>query len=163
MVGGLSKSAALTGFRIGYLLGPPAFIKQVTLAHQLMVTCAPRLSQLLALEIFRTPGRLTAHLPDYRAAREAVLETKAAFPAGVELAVGSGAFYATIELGTQMQTPAYDLALEALEAVDVAVVPGCAFGGQDDFIRISYAGGVESTEAGLRRLATFLRAKVGGG
>ena len=158
LVGGLSKSCALTGFRLGWLIAPPAFVAQATLAHQLMVTCAPRLSQLVALEVFREPSRLTAHLPDYARARAALAEARDALPPEVELRLGQGAFYAVLELaGARLpEGGAMALALEALRAVDVAVVPGAAFGPDDRFWRLSYAAGAEVAEAGLRRLGAFL-------
>lgn len=158
LVSGLSKSCALTGFRLGYLAGPAPFIKQATLAHQLMVTCAPRLSQLVALEVFCAPERLRAHLPMYREAREALERTASALPEPSQLRLGSGAFYATLDVEAWAEAGTLALALELLEEEDVAVVPGIAFGPSGDwFFRLSYAGGAEVAEEGLRRIARFLR------
>ena len=59
---GLSKSCALTGQRLGYLIAPTAVVPKAILAHQLLVTCAPRLAQLAAIEVFRQPEYLVKHL-----------------------------------------------------------------------------------------------------
>lgn len=161
LIGGLSKSNALTGFRIGYLIGPTDFVRQAILLHQLMVTCAPRLSQLMALEIFRTPERLRAHVPIYAEARRALEARAGGLPAAVPLRLGEGAFYATLELaGTPAEGRAHAWALEALEAVDVAVVPGIAFGGADDFWRLSYACGAEVVGPAFERLGRFLSERI---
>ena len=159
MVSGLSKSCSLTGFRLGYVLAPSEFIAKATLANQLMVTCAPRLSQLMALEIFRRPEQLTASLPIYRAARHALLKSAHLLPSGAELYLGPGAFYAVLDVSQWAKTMggSMGLALRLIDSVDVAVVPGIAFGPSGDwFWRLSYAGGADSAEEGLGRIAEFL-------
>lgn len=166
-VSGLSKSCALTGFRIGYLCGPAGFVAKATLAHQLMVTCAPRPSQLLALEIFREPDRLRAHVPGYAVTRAALAEVAPALPPGAELHLGEGAFYAVVDVERWLpeagETRTLDLALALLDAEDVAVVPGIAFGSRGDwFLRLSFAGPSEVAAEGLRRVARFLAVKPPG-
>lgn len=153
-VGGLSKSCALTGFRLGFLLAPAEFVKRATLVHQLMVTCAPRLSQLFAVEVFCRPEVLKAHLPLYRAARKALREGASQLPDHVGLSLGEGAFYATLEFEDTEQD-SLALAVQAVEQADVAVVPAEAFGGRG-FWRLSYAAGAEAAAEGLRRLGSFL-------
>lgn len=158
-ISGLSKSCALTGFRMGYICGPSSFVAPATLLNQLMVTCAPRLSQLMALEVFAEPERLTAHLPDYAAARAAVQAAAGDLPENC-LHLGDGAFYAVLDVRPWLEgrgTLAW--ALDLLEAEDVAVVPGVAFGPSGDwFVRLSYAGGAEVAAEGIRRIARYLRA-----
>ncbi len=157
-VSGLSKSCAMTGLRLGYLVGDAAFIKQATLAHQLMVTCAPTLSQFAAAQVFREPGRLRAHLGDYQAARDAVRVAAKDLPEDAPLFLGDGAFYAIIDVSQYAQGDPLALAMTLLEEEDVVVVPGTAFGASGDwFWRLSYAAGVEPVTQGLRRIARFLR------
>lgn len=155
LVSGLSKSCALTGFRLGYLVADAAFVKQATLAHQLVVTCAPRLSQYAALEVFERPELLTAHVPYYAEARAAVVEAGANIP----LFVGKGAFYAIVDVSERAVGDPFGLAVELFEAEDVIVVPGTAFGADANwFWRLSYAAGAETATEGVRRIARFLGA-----
>ncbi len=166
LVSGLSKSCALTGYRLGYLCGPAAFVERAALVHQLMVTCAPRIAQRVALEVFTHPERLSAHLPVYAEARTALAALSAQLPSGAELHLGPGAFYAilvvdrwTRALRSPNQPGSLALALDLLEHEDVAVVPGVAFGPSgDDFLRLSYAGGPELATAGLARIFRRLSA-----
>ncbi len=162
IVSGLSKSCALTGFRLGYVCGPQAVMPKLVLANQLMVTCAPRLSQLMALEILAEPERLTAHKPFYAEARQALMDRASDLPPQATLRVGDGAFYATVDvrpwLSKKRGITTLSLALDLLAEEDVAVVPGVAFGIDtgDWFWRLSYAAGPSSAAEGMSRLARFL-------
>ena len=160
-VSGLSKCCALTGQRLGYLIAPSSIAAQAKLAHMLMVTCAPRLAQLVAMEVFAQPELLRSQVPFYRKARAAVVEASTAFPADVTLRVGDGAFYATIDVSTFAAGDPMALAIELFEAEDVLLVPGVAFGPSGDwFWRISYAAGADAVREGLSRVARFLSARV---
>jgi aminotransferase len=163
-VSGLSKNCALTGYRLGYLVAEAGFVKQAALLHQLMVTCAPRVAQLAAIEIFREPGRLRAHLPYYAAARARLEEEARGLPADAPLHLGAGAFYAILDVSAYLEgagpgpsAPVMRLALELLDEEDVVVVPGIAFGPSGGwFWRLSYAAGADLAGEGLRRVARFL-------
>lgn len=158
-VSGLSKSCAFTGLRLGYLLGPPDFVARATLVQQLMVSCAPRQAQHAALRVFEQPDLLTAHLPYYRQARAALREAAVDLPSQVSLHLGSGGFYAILDISA-LGEDALELALELLAAEDVAVVPGTAFGPSGGwFWRLSYAGGAELIREGVARIARFLSAR----
>lgn len=156
-VGGLSKSCAMTGFRLGYLIAPPPFVTQASLAHQLMVTCAPRLSQLVALEVFKEPAVLTAHVDYYRQARAALSSAAQGLPESAQLFLGEGAFYGIVDVSALAAGDPYGLAVQLLEEEDVVVVPGNAFGASGDwFWRLSYAAGAEAAAEGMTRVARFL-------
>lgn len=156
-VGGLSKSCAMTGLRLGYLIGEAEFMKKATLLHQLMVTCAPRLAQLAALEVVARPELLRAHVPHYEAARAKVHELSARFPAHARVLLGDGAFYAIVDVEAAAQGDPLALALRLLDEEDVVAVPGVAFGASGAwFLRLSYAAGAEKVGAGFERLAAFL-------
>ena len=153
LVSGLSKSCAMTGFRLGYLIGPSEFISQATFVHQLMVTCAPRLSQLMAIEVFKEPSYLTRHLSMYTEARKSLLSMSGQ----AKLYLGEGAFYAIVDVEEQAMGDSMSLALRLLQEENVAVVPGVAFGsGGDWFWRLSYALGVSTATEGMKRIIQFL-------
>ncbi len=157
-VGGLSKSCAFCGFRLGYVIADSTFIQKATVAHQMMVTCAPRLSQLMAIEVFKKPELLKAHLPFYATARERVRTVAAELPPDAPLFLGEGAFYAVLDVSNHAREGSMALALQLLEHEDVVVVPGTAFGPNGDwFWRISYAAGAEIASEGMARIARFIR------
>lgn len=162
-VGGLSKSCSMTGLRLGYLIAGAAEVKKMTLAHQLMVTCAARIAQLAALEVFREPSRLRAFIPHYERARAELARVASLLPGDAPLFVGPGAFYAILDVSRYTgDGGTLALAMELLDAEDVVVVPGVAFGSPsgDWFWRLSYAAGAEAVSEGLTRIARFLRARV---
>lgn len=157
VVGGLSKSCALTGHRIGYVIAPEALADRLVLVNQMMVTCAPRPAQHIALEAFERPEALTAHVPFYENTREVMREAAEGLPADAPLRLGSGGFYAVLDVRAYAAGDPMALALDLLERENVAVVPGLAFGPSGDwFWRMSYAAGPEVVQEALRRIADFL-------
>jgi aspartate/methionine/tyrosine aminotransferase len=159
-VGGLSKSCSMTGLRLGFMIGNSRLMRQATMAHQMLVTCAPRLSQLAAIEVFREPARLSAHLPYYVAARAAIATVADRLPKDAPLFLGDGAFYAILDVSAYAEGDPMALAIELLEKEDVVVVPGNAFGaGGEWFWRISYAAGADAAKEGILRIARFLGAR----
>ena len=155
-VSGLSKCCAMTGLRLGYLIAGQAFVKQTTLAHQLLVTCAPRLAQLAAIEVFRRPEYLRQQVPYYAETRQVLREFESKLPEDTPLILGGGAFYASIDVSSRTNDP-LSFAIKLLEEKDVVVVPGIAFGEQGDwFWRMSYAAGPDTVREGLCRVAEFL-------
>lgn len=156
-VSGLSKCCAMTGLRLGYLIADENFVKQATLAHQLLVTCAPRLSQLTAIEVFDSPELLRKQVPFYAETRAVIQEASLALPDDVDLYLGDAAFYAVIDISTRSTDP-LGFAIELFEAEDVVVVPGTAFGASGDwFWRLSYAAGPDAVREGLLRICRFLK------
>ena len=153
LVGGLSKSCALTGYRLGYVVGGAALMARATLVNQL----APRPAQYMALEIFEHPERLKAHLPFYQATRERLLEVAPQLPEQATLHLGGGAFYAVLDVSRYTSDP-MALALALVAEQDVLVVPGVAFGPSGRwFWRMSYAAGPDVAGEGLARVARFLK------
>jgi aminotransferase len=156
-VSGLSKSCSMTGFRLGYLIGSAKLVKHATFAHQMLVTCAPRIAQLAAMEIFKEPRRLSANLPYYEASRAALRSVAHELPTDAPLFLGDGAFYAILDVSKYARGDPLALALELLEKEDVVVVPGVAFGPSGHwFWRLSYAAGAEASREGLHRIGRFL-------
>ncbi|MEO8383488.1 MAG: pyridoxal phosphate-dependent aminotransferase [Acidobacteriota bacterium] len=157
---GLSKSHAMTGLRLGWILGREALMKPVITAHQYIATCASVFSQSLAELILGAPEWNAQWLDrvraQFRAQREAALyaiehelETTLTPPAG--------AFYAFTPVpACESLTFAQTLATDAA----VLVIPGVAFGphGQG-FVRISFAASPSQITAGIERIGRWLRAQ----
>lgn len=160
-VGGLSKSCSMTGMRLGFIIANARFVKPATLTHQMLVTCAPRLAQLAAIEVFKEPARLKAHLPHYQKAREAIRGVADKLPKDAPLFLGDGAFYGILDVSKYAKGDPMALAMDLLEQEDVVVVPGNAFGaGGEWFWRISYSAGAAAATEGFTRIARFLGARA---
>ena len=130
---GLSKSAALTGWRIGWALGPQALVEEMTKLQQFTFVHAPSFTQKAALAALETD--LTAAVPVYRKKRDFMLAGLRA--AGYRVAEPGGAFYLFAQV-----PPAYPHAQAFVEAAlraGLLLVPGQVFSRRDTHVRISYA------------------------
>ena len=159
VVGGLSKSHAMTGLRLGWVLAREAVLKPVITAHQYIATCASVFSQALAEMIF-TDGTwnaawLASVREQFRTQREAALYA-IRHELEVDLDPPAGAFYAFAPVpACESVSFAKTLATDAA----VLVIPGAAFGARGQgFVRISYAAPVEQITAGIERMGRWLRA-----
>ncbi len=148
MAGSLSKSCALTGLRLGWLIGPAEVITRAVTAHGLLNTAAGTIGQRAALAVFREPALLEEHRPLYAARRRVLLH--AAEEYGVHLVAPEGAFYAMVHL------PRERAAERLLEEHRVVTVPGHAFGSSaDGWLRVSWVAPNAALVEGLRRIGEF--------
>jgi aspartate/methionine/tyrosine aminotransferase len=148
VAGSLSKSCALTGLRLGWLIGPAEVITQAVTAHGLVNTAAGTIGQRAALAIFREPALLAAHRPIYAAKREVLLQAARRY--GVEIVAPEGAFYAMV------YSPRERAAERLLEEHRVVTVPGHAFGSSaEGWLRISWVAPDAALREGLRRIGEF--------
>jgi aspartate/methionine/tyrosine aminotransferase len=154
VVGSLSKSCALTGLRLGWLIGDREVVAAAVRAHQLVNTAASTFSQRVALEIFAAPEALGAHRERYAAARAELLDRFAAH--GLEHAPIEGAFYAFVRLPPPLAADSL-AAVEALvERERVVAVPGGAFGDAGEgWLRISWVAERDRLREGIERIARF--------
>ncbi len=159
VVGGMSKSHAMTGLRLGWALAREAVMKPIVTAHQYVATCASAFSQSLAESILTDAAWNRTWLDRVRAQFREQRET-ALFSIARELEVSipspAGAFYAFVPV------PACDTVLFAKTlATDAAVlvIPGIAFGSLGEgFVRISYAAPLDAIGTGIERIGRWLRA-----
>ncbi len=147
VVGSLSKSNALTGLRLGWILGPASFVEQAVKVHAWIASCADVFAQRVALHVFETnaPGEHAA----WYAAR--VVPTVAALrESGLRFIAPDGAFYACVELpGTQ----SLETALALVDEDDVVTIPGIAFGASlEGWLRLSWVAPENDVREGLRRI-----------
>lgn len=147
VVGGLSKCAALTGLRLGWLGAPADLMPLVLRAHQLMTTACSTYSQRVALELLQA-GRIGAQRPLYLERRQSLLEALD----GLQAVEPEGAFYCMVKIPGS--TGSLEVALQLLEQERVVTVPGVAFGAEG-WLRISWAGDPEDVRFGLERLQRF--------
>jgi aspartate aminotransferase len=161
IVGSVSKTFAMTGWRIGYTLAPEALIQAMTKVQSQSTSNPTSIAQYAALEAMRgSMDSVPVMLAEYTKRRKRIVEGLRAIP-GVTCEWPGGAFYAfpniSAHLGDGENARAKtctDLARLLLEKAHVAVVPGEAFGAPG-FLRLSYATSIERIDEGLRRLGKF--------
>lgn len=152
-VSGVSKSHAMTGFRIGVAAGPEWLIKAMERlqSHSSGNPCS--ISQAAAVAAFEGPQEFLAEWCErFRARRDLVVSAINAIP-GLSTPVPDGAFYCMVDAAPLMERFGDDAKL-ALHLLDhgVAIVPASAFGGRDGF-RISFAADEAQLVEACRRIA----------
>ncbi len=155
-VSGVSKSHAMTGFRIGVSVGPEWLVQAMTRlqSHSSGNPCS--ISQAAAVAAFEGPqGFLRDWCERFRARRDLVVALINAIP-GLSTPVPDGAFYCMVDAAPLMARFTDDEAL-AMQLLDhgVAIVAASAFGAQDGF-RISFAADEAKLEQALSRIAKAL-------
>jgi aspartate aminotransferase len=161
IVGSVSKTFAMTGWRIGYTLAPEPLIQGMTKVQSQSTSNPTSIAQYAALEAMRgSMDSVPVMLAEYTKRRKRIVEGLRAIP-DVTCEWPGGAFYAfpniSAHLGDGENARAKtctDLARLLLEKAYVAVVPGEAFGAPG-FLRLSYATSIERIDEGLRRLDKF--------
>ncbi len=157
IVGSLSKTFAMTGWRIGYTLAPQPLVEATLKLQSQSTSNATSISQYAALEALRGPmDSVATMLAEYARRRARILAGMRAIP-GITCTAPEGAFYVFPNAAAKLRNGAADttaLARHLLERQHVVVVPGEAFGAPG-FLRISYATSMERIEEGLRRLERF--------
>lgn len=152
-VSGVSKSHAMTGFRIGVATGPQWLIKAMEKLQSHSSGNPSSVSQAAAVAAFEGPQDFLLGWRDrFRARRDLVVAGVNAIP-GLSTPVPDGAFYCMVDAAPLMRRFGDDnaLALHLLEH-GVAIVPASGFGGRDGF-RISFAADEAKLEEALRRIA----------
>jgi len=152
----LSKSNALTGLRLGWILGPVAFIDEAIKVHAWATSCADTFAQRVALSIFATPGGLQEHFEWYRARHGELLE--ALRETGLRYVPPEGSFYVCVRLPDGAGS--LQAAMDLIETQDVVAIPGIAFGESlEGWLRLSWVAPAERVREGLRRIATYCNSK----
>lgn len=158
VINGLSKSHAMTGWRIGLLFAPEKIAKHILKVHQYNVTCASSISQMAALQAL-TKG-IDDALPmkeEYKKRRDYVFQRLKAM--NLEVVKPNGAFYFFVKIPSK-QISSFDFCLQLVKQSGVAVVPGSAFSSYGEgYFRLSFAYSMTTLEEGLNRLASFLEIK----
>ena len=159
ITGSFSKTYAMTGWRVGFALGPQKLLSSMVKLQSHSTSNPTAFAQHGALEALRGPQDSVARmLAEYGRRRERIVEGLRAIP-GVRSTKPEGAFYAYPNISAYLNkdgvTDATVLAEKLLEIAQVAVVPGPAFG-TEDHVRISYAASLEQIDEGLRRMKDFL-------
>jgi len=155
IVNGFSKTFAMTGWRLGYALGPAPIIKAMTKMHQFGIMSSPTTSQFAAIEALRSCDADVERMrSEYNYRRRFIVDGFRNM--GLSCFEPLGAFYVfpcIKSLGMSSEEFANKLLFEE----KVAVVPGNAFGESGEgFIRCSYAYSIDSIDEALKRIGRFV-------
>ena len=156
VINGFSKSYAMTGWRLGYALGPRPIIDAMATLHQVAVICAPITSQYAAVVAMNEcDGEIDAMRHQYDMRRRFLINELNAI--GLPCYNAQGAFYVFADIrGTGMTSEQFceKLLLEGR----VAVIPGNAFGkAGEGFVRISYSYSLDHLMEATKRISAFLK------
>lgn len=156
LVSGLSKSHAMTGWRLGYIAGPAPLIGEIYKMHGFMVTCVNDIAQDAAIEALNN-GREdpVAFRKEYQKRRDFVVDRMEKM--GFDIATPDGAFYVFAKIPAQFGKDDFNFALDLAKKAKVGVIPGSAFGaGGEGYIRISYAASDEKLQKAMDQIKQYL-------
>ena len=159
VVNGFSKTYAMTGWRLGYALGPERIIKLMTKIHQFGIMSSPTTSQYAAIEALRSCDDDVEDMRcEYNYRRRVIVDGFRKM--GLSCFEPLGAFY-VFPCIKRMGMTSEEFCNRLLQEEKVAVVPGTAFGEcGEGFIRCSYAYSVEAIEEALRRIERFVKKHI---
>ena len=155
-INGFSKTFAMTGWRLGYAMGPKAVMDQVKKIHQFVIMSAPTISQYAGLEALRNgDADIERMKKEYDKRRKYLL--KEFDRLGLPCFEPRGAFYIFPYIGKYGMS-SEEFATDLLEKEHVVVVPGTAFGDSGEgFVRISYAYSLDALKEAIKRIEKYLK------
>jgi aspartate aminotransferase len=169
LVDGVSKSYAMTGWRIGYAAGPASILTAMATIQSQSTSNPTSISQKAAVAALNGPrASIDRMVAEFASRRDYMVGRLRAMP-GVSCFQPQGAFYAFPHVagvysawgGTGTIRGSHDLATYLLEEARIAVVAGAAFG-DDRHIRLSYATSLDQIRTGLDRMETALSKLISG-
>ena len=146
----------MTGWRLGYVMGPRVIIDQVKKIHQFVVMSAPTISQYAGLEALRNGDNDIERMKkEYDKRRKYLL--KEFNRLGLPCFEPKGAFYIFPDI-RKYNMSSEEFATELLNKEHVVVVPGTAFGDSGEgFVRISYAYSLDALKEAIKRIERFIK------
>ncbi len=155
IINGVSKAFAMTGWRIGYALGPTDVIKAMSEVQGHLTSNAASISQYAALGALRGAEADVETMRQAFEKRCAAMDTLLAKVPGVRFAKPQGAFYAFVDVSQTKLPDDVAFCTRLLEEKYVAAVPGRAFFAPG-YVRFSYANSLAEIEEGMKRLKEFV-------
>jgi len=153
VVNGVSKSFAMTGWRIGWVLGPERIIKLAKSIQSHTTSCPSSISQYAALAaLTKDDGSIERMRATFEKRRNRCIELLSEIP-GISFPRPDGAFYLFLDVSRYTHS-SFGFATELVDH-DLAIIPGIAFG-KEGYLRLSYASSLEEIEKGIRHLKEFI-------
>lgn len=156
VLNGFSKLYAMTGWRLGYVICPPGFVRSMQKIQQNVLICANSFVQWAGIAAIKeTAGYVKDMVETYDRRRKFLLRRLQAMGFGIAVEP-TGAFYIFAN-AEKYTTDTYRFCLDVLENAHLAITPGIDFGsGGEGYVRFSYANSLANIEEGTRRLERFL-------
>ena len=154
-VHGFSKTYAMTGWRLGWLVAPTPLFREIVKVQEHTITCATAFAQKAGVAALRGPtAPLEAMVAEFRARRDLVLRELEKIDR-LSAERPAGAFYVFPRIDARVDSAT--LCERVLKEASVAVTPGTAFGGAGEgHIRLSYAASRETIQEGVRGIGEVL-------
>ena len=156
VINGFSKAYAMTGWRLGYAMGPKEIIAMMTKLHQFCIMSAPTVAQYAAIEALRNGDKDIEHMRnEYDMRRRFVVGSFNSL--GLECFEPNGAFYCFPCIKSTGLT-SEEFCTRLLKSKGVAIVPGDAFGEcGEGFVRVSYSYSLKHLTEAIGRIKEFLQ------
>jgi aspartate/methionine/tyrosine aminotransferase len=159
VLNGFSKLYAMTGWRLGYIIAPPEFIRPLQKVQQNFFISASSISQWAGLAAIKKAQADVERMRSVYDQRRKYMIQKVrelGFGLSVEPA---GAFYMLVN-ARHLASSSYELAFEILEEASVGVAPGIDFGqNAEGYLRLSYANSIDNIREGLKRIEDFIKSR----
>ena len=157
VLNGFSKLYAMTGWRLGYIISPPQFVRPLQKIQQNFFISAGSISQWAGVAALKYAGADVERMKSiYNQRRRYMIQRLREIGFGLTVEP-SGAFYMLVN-AKHLSTNSYTLAFEILEKARVGVSPGIDFGeNAEGYLRFSYANSLENIQQGLERIEEFLK------
>ena len=150
-----SKSYAMTGWRIGYLLAPAAYTARMAQIQEGVVSCVSTFSQVAAVEALKSTECVADMVKDYTRRRDILIDGINAIP-GFTCKKSAGSFYAFANIKAFGKT-SQEFAEELVREAGVVMVPGSAFGAMGEgYVRLVFANSDENLKEAVRRIAEYV-------
>lgn len=160
IINGFSKKYAMTGWRIGYAIGPENLINAMVKFQQAATTCPTSFVQYGTLAVFKyndiLSSKITKMKEIFKKNRDLVIDELSKIP-NIRFKVPDGAFYIFPDI-SMIEKNSYDFVMKLLKAKYVSITPGVFFGdGGEGHVRISFATSKENIIEGINRIKEFIK------
>lgn len=150
-----SKKFSMTGWRVGFAVGPKDWIAAIIKLQENVAACTPLPSQYAAIRAFNENPDMTDYVDEFRKRRN-VLVKELQKSNRVSFMIPKGTFYMFVNIG-EMKIGSTEFAMQLLREKHVAVVPGIAYGDDfDDYIRIAFTMKETVIKEAARRIVEFV-------
>ncbi|VTY30304.1 pyridoxal phosphate-dependent aminotransferase [Streptococcus anginosus] len=156
VINGLSKSHAMTGWRLGFTFAPAAFTAQLIKSHQYLVTAANTMAQFAGVEAL-IAGKDDAEpmKREYIERRDYIIEKMTEL--GFKIIKPDGAFYIFAKIPADYNQDSFAFLKDFAQKKAVAFIPGAAFGQYGEgYVRLSYAASMDTIKEAMKRLKEYM-------
>ncbi len=157
VINGMSKAYAMTGWRLGYLVGPEKIVKEMLKVQQHLVTCAASFTNVAGVAALEGGDEcINVMVDEYDKRRREITAALNRIP-GVQCVLPEGAFYFFPKVDYKGMS-SFELAQYLLDSAHVAVTPGSAFGtAGEGCIRLTYATSLANLREAVKRIEEALK------